>query len=75
AVVWAPGAPSDTALDWVVMVDVSSEALAGIRAGGRPDVEQDAAAKALTVEVAASYSTAAGERHAIVARRGARVPA
>ena len=75
AVVWAPGAPSDTALEWVVMVDVSSEALAGIRAGGRPDVEQDAAAtaNALTLETVASYSTAAGERHAIVAHRGTRV--
>ena len=77
AVVWAPGAPSDTALDWVVMVDVSSEALAGIRAGVRPDVEQDAAAtaKPLTLETVASYSTAAGERHAIVGHRGTRVPA
>jgi hypothetical protein len=77
AVVWAPGAPSDTALDWVVMVDVSSEALAGIRAGDRPDDAQDAAAaaKALTLERVASYSTAAGERHAVVARRGARVSA
>jgi len=77
AVVWAPGAPSDTALDWVVMVDLSGDAVAGIRAGARSDAGEEAATgdKALTLETVAAYSTAAGVRHAIVARRGARAPA
>ena len=77
AVVWTPGAVADTAVDWVVMVDVSNDALVRIRGAGGPGQDPIAgfAAASLTLERVVSYSTASGERYAIVARRGEFAPA
>ena len=67
AVVWTPGAVADTAVDWVVMVDVSNDALVRIRGAGGPGQDPMAgfAAASLTPERVVSYSTASGERYAI----------
>lgn len=76
AVVWTPGAPTDTAVDWAVLADVTPDGLAALQAG----IDRFASIargrnRTLVIEQVIPYFTAAGERRVVIGRWGGLAPA